>query len=90
MRNTVDAPAFEQAIAESLPDEKMVKGLENEIKAGEQELKRIEQELDKLVDMALNRVLKKEKQRGLGEIYSHAFPVDSFSGTFPKGVRRWT
>lgn len=58
--NTVDAPAFERAIAESLPDEEMVKSLEAEVKAKEKELKRIGKELDTLVDLALSGTLSKE------------------------------
>ncbi len=58
--NTVDQPAFEQAIAESLPDEKLVKSLEKQIIQGGKEVKRIDKELDKLVDIALAGTLKKE------------------------------
>jgi hypothetical protein len=57
--NIVDIPAFEQAISESLPDEKLIKSLEKQVKAGEKELKRIEKDLDKLVDLALSGTLEK-------------------------------
>jgi hypothetical protein len=58
--NTVDAPAFEQAIQESMPDEKLIKYLEKQVKSGEKELKKIEKELDRLVDLALSGTLKKD------------------------------
>jgi site-specific DNA recombinase len=61
--NTVDAPAFEQAISESLPDENLIKTLEAKVKAGEKELKRIDRELDKLVDLALSGTLQKDTIR---------------------------
>jgi ribosomal protein L17 len=61
--NTVDAPAFEKAISESLPDEKLINSLQNKIQAGEKELKRIDKELDKLVELALSGTLKKETIR---------------------------
>jgi site-specific DNA recombinase len=58
--NTVDAPAFEKAIAESLPDEKQIKSLHEEIHKGEKELRRINKELEKLVEAYLSQILKKE------------------------------
>lgn len=61
--NTVDAPAFERAISESLPDEKLINSLQNKIQAGEKELKGIDKELSKLVDLALSGTLKKETIR---------------------------
>lgn len=62
--NTVDAPAFERAIAESLPDERLIKSLEEQVKAKEKELKRIGKELDTLVDAVLSGTLAKETIRG--------------------------
>ena len=58
--NTVDAPAFEQAISESLPDEKLIKSLEKKVKQGEKELKRLGKELDKLVDAVVSGTLEKD------------------------------
>jgi len=58
--NIVDVPSFEQAISESLPDEKMINDLELEIKSCEKELKRVTHELDKLVGMALAGTLNRE------------------------------
>lgn len=57
--NVYDAPSFERAIAESLPDEKMVASLEAEVKAREKGLKGIARDLDKLIDLALSGSLKK-------------------------------
>jgi site-specific DNA recombinase len=57
--NTVDVPAFEEAIKESLPDEKLIKSLERRVRAGEKELKRLDRELDKLVEAVLTGTLKK-------------------------------
>lgn len=65
--NTVDAPAFERAIVESLPDEKLIKSLEGKVKQSERELKRITKELDKLLDLALSGALQKETIRGKEE-----------------------
>ncbi len=59
-RNVVDVPAFEAAIKESLPDEKIIKSLEDKIKAGDKELKRIDRELGKLVDAVLKGTLRSE------------------------------
>ena len=61
--NIVDAPSFERAISESLPDEKLILNLELEIKADEKKLKTISRELDKLVDLALSGTLNKETIR---------------------------
>lgn len=61
--NIIDVPAFEQAIAESLPDEKLINSLNVKIEAGEKELKSISKELDKLVDLALSGTLGKETIR---------------------------
>jgi hypothetical protein len=58
--NIADVPAFEQAISDSRPDEKLIKSLGKRVKAGEKELKRIERELDKLVDAVLSGTLEKE------------------------------
>jgi len=57
--NTVDEPAFQQAIAESLPDAKFIENLDRKIKEGEKELQRIEKSLGKLVDLALSGTLEK-------------------------------
>jgi site-specific DNA recombinase len=57
--NIVDVPSFEQAIQDSLPDEKLIESLKNKVQAGEKELKRIERELDKLVDAVLSGTLEK-------------------------------
>jgi hypothetical protein len=59
--NIGDAPAFEQAIAESLPDEKLIKSLQDKITQSEMEIKRIEKDLDKLVDLALSGTLEKAR-----------------------------
>ena len=58
--NIVDVPSFEKAIAESMPDEKMIKELELKIKNSEKELKRISRELDKLVESVLKGTLTAE------------------------------
>jgi hypothetical protein len=58
--NTVDAPAFERAIKDSLPDENLILSLGKQAKASEKELKGAEKELDKLVNLALEGTLKKE------------------------------
>jgi len=58
--NIADIPSFERAISESLPDEKLIQGLELKIKKDEKELKAISRELDKLVDMALAGTLNRE------------------------------
>ncbi|MCK4346694.1 MAG: recombinase family protein [Bacteroidales bacterium] len=58
--NIVDVPSFERAIAESLPDEKMISDLEQKIKSSEKQLKQVQRELDKLVDLALSGTLTKE------------------------------
>jgi hypothetical protein len=55
----VDVPNFEKAIAESLPDEKMIKDLESDIKANQKKLKYVSKELEKLVDLALSGTLSK-------------------------------
>jgi len=57
--NIADVPAFEKAIANSLPDGDLIKSLQSNIKAGEKELKRIDRELDKLVDAVLSGTLEK-------------------------------
>ena len=62
--NIVDVPSFENAIAESLPDEKMVTGLKNKIKVHEKNVKKIERDLDKLLDLALTGTLDKQTIRG--------------------------
>ncbi len=58
--NFVDAPSFEHAMADSLPNEKMVEDLRLSIKDCEKELNRINKELDKLVDLALTETLSRE------------------------------
>jgi len=58
--NIVDVPSFEKAIAESMPDEKMIQQLEFKIKNSEKELSKIQKELKKLVDLALSGTLTKE------------------------------
>jgi Skp family chaperone for outer membrane proteins len=58
--NLADVPNFERAIAESLPDEKLVNNLKDKIKAEEKELHRIRKELEKLVDLALSGTLTRE------------------------------
>lgn len=58
--NIVDVPSFEKAIAESLPDEKLINSIKSKIQAGEKELKRIGKELEKLVEAVLSKTLKKE------------------------------
>jgi hypothetical protein len=72
--NTVDVPAFEQAIQESLPDESFINSLEKQIKAEEKELTRIEKELDKFVDAVVSGTLKKDtvkkKEKSLTETKS--------------------
>jgi len=70
--NFVDVPSFERAIADSLPDEKLIKDLEMRIKSSENQLKMTSRELDKLVDLALTGTLSKEtiskKEQSLIEI----------------------
>jgi hypothetical protein len=58
--NIVDIPRFEKAIAESMPDKKMIAELELKIKNSEKELKRIGKELDKLVESVLKGTLSEE------------------------------
>ncbi len=74
--NTVDAPAFERAIKDSLPDESLILSLEKQVKAREKELKRTEKELDKLVNLALEGTLKKEtiqeREKALYEVRGKA------------------
>ena len=74
--NTVDAPAFERAIKDSLPDEDLILSLEKQVKAREKELKRTEKELDKLVNLALEGTLKKEtiheREKALYEVRGKA------------------
>jgi site-specific DNA recombinase len=62
-QNISDVPSFEQAIADSLPDENLVKTLQDKVKTGQKELKRIEKELDKLIDLALSGALEKDTIR---------------------------
>lgn len=57
--NIVDKPAFDNAIAESLPDEKAIRDLGAQLKANEKELMRTNKELEKLVDLALSGTLAK-------------------------------
>ena len=74
--NTVDAPAFERAIKDSLPDESLIMSLEEQVKASEKELKRTKKELDKLVNLALEGTLKKEtiqeREKALYEVRGKA------------------
>jgi site-specific DNA recombinase len=56
--NFGDVLSFEKAIAESMPDKKMVDELELKIKNSDKELKRINRELNKLVEIALHGTLK--------------------------------
>lgn len=58
--NIVDVPNFEKAIADSLPDEKMISNLKINIAESEKELKGIQKEINKLVEMALAGTLSKE------------------------------
>jgi hypothetical protein len=51
--NFDDLPAFERAIAESLPDENMINGLQDKIKLDKKILIRVDKDLDKLIDIAL-------------------------------------
>ncbi len=62
--SVMDVPSFEKAIAESLPDEKLIEGLKLKIKADEKELKTVDRELDKLVELALSGTLSKETIKG--------------------------
>lgn len=63
LENLVDIPSFEKAIADSLPDEKMINDLKNKIAENEKELKKITKELNKLVDIALSGTLSRETIR---------------------------
>lgn len=58
--NIVDMPSFEKAIADSLPDEKMINDLKLKIIESEKELKKVTKELNKLVEIALSGTLSKE------------------------------
>ncbi len=58
--NIHDEPAFQKAIAQSLPDENLIRNMQEKEKAGERGLKRIDKELDKLVELALRGTLKKQ------------------------------
>ncbi|MBA7547168.1 hypothetical protein ES705_39570 [subsurface metagenome] len=62
--NIADVTSFERAIAESLPDERMVHDLEQKIKTGEKQLKTISRELDKLINLALSGTLTKVTIQG--------------------------
>ncbi len=58
--NIIDVPSFERSIKESLPDEKMVKGLQVKIEDSKKELKKVQRELDKLVESVLRGTLSDE------------------------------
>ena len=58
--NILDFPAFERAIAESLPDEDLINDLEQQLKTNKKQLKLTIKELDKLVDIALAGTLEPE------------------------------
>lgn len=58
--NVRDEAGFEKAIAESLPDDKMIMSLQKDIAKDEGALKRIDRELEKLVNLALKGTLKQE------------------------------
>jgi site-specific DNA recombinase len=58
--NIVDVPSFNRAIADSLPDNKMIDHLKEKISLSEKEFKRIIKELEDLIDLALTGTLSKE------------------------------
>jgi site-specific DNA recombinase len=58
--NIWDVPGFERAIADSMPDERLINELKSKITDSEQELKRISKELNKLVKLVLAGDLKGE------------------------------
>jgi hypothetical protein len=58
--NIWDVPSFERAIADSMPDERLINELKSKITDCEQELKRISKELNKLVKLVLAGDLKGE------------------------------
>ena len=58
--NVVDVPSFKKAIAESLPDEKMISDLKRKIEVTEKRLKSVQHDLDKLVQVVISGTLTKE------------------------------
>jgi hypothetical protein len=58
--NFVDVPSFECAIAESMPDEKMVNNLQVKIGTDKLALAKVEKGLNQLVDIAMEGTLAKE------------------------------
>jgi hypothetical protein len=62
--NFVDAPSFERAIAESLPDVQMTKGIESHIANNTKRLKKIERDLHKLVALAVAGTLTHDTIQG--------------------------
>ena len=58
--NIVDIPSFEKAIAESLPDEKMIADLKRRIEANEKRLSSVQHGLDRLVQAVISGTLTKD------------------------------
>lgn len=56
--NIYDAPSFDKAIKDSLPDTEMIESLEKRISDNENELKSIDSKLDKLVDAVTDGTLR--------------------------------
>ena len=58
--NTIDEIGFQKAIKGSLPDEKYVDQLQDNISKNGKRLKKIDRDIEKLVDAVLNGTLKRE------------------------------
>jgi site-specific DNA recombinase len=58
--NFIDEPSFNKAIAESLPDDRLKKEIEDRIESNEKKLKKVSKELEKLVQAVLNETLSAE------------------------------
>jgi site-specific DNA recombinase len=61
--NIVDVPSFERAIADSMPDERMIRDLRTKITSGEKALKRVKRDLTRLIDSVLKGTLSDETVR---------------------------
>jgi len=58
--NIYDAPSFDEAIKDSLPDTEMLETLKGRIRDNENKLKRIDNDIEKLVDAVMEGILKSQ------------------------------
>ncbi len=58
--NAWDDPGFQEAVKDSMPDERQIQSLEEAVKKKEKGLRKIERRLEKLVDLAVEGTLRKE------------------------------